>query len=429
MLFILVICTLLVYCRCFITRASVLHAPTFVAFAYIFFLLPQMFAFEMLEIGETLPNADFYQWTVLYAIACLGASYWGWHSGRIKQFYRFLCRFSDRVDRKVLFFVMLFVSALSNFAAYHFSQLSSSGSLEHLNGSQQLTGTGTKVIFLARFVYIPYAFFISRVLKKASIINILILVATISLTVQRVVLNGRRSPIALLILPVLCMLYFRKGFSLSKLSLVGLLIGPLVLIPALASLRYDFWTALFQGQIDTQFVSLTINRYFTRNYPYDFSNAVNIISLTSDRLYFGLGSGFWNDFVFNFVPAQFMGKEFKDFLYIKFLSPVSYLTNAELSAFFSYKLGTTQTGLGNTFAEFSFLGAACFFVQAKIMRTIWDAALSGKEFAMVVYCFMSTSILLSITHGFYYFINYGVLLAVVMFLCILVKAVLYPKAA
>ncbi|MFG6102885.1 oligosaccharide repeat unit polymerase [Leptothoe sp. EHU-05/26/07-4] len=408
MLIILIILSLLIYSRAFISRSAFLHAPNLVSSAYIFFLVPQMFAFESLDLERTVLNPDAYYWTLVYAIICLLASYLGWRSGCIKFFFRFLCKFSDEIHGKALFFTMIFLSLISNFAAFKFEQLKSS--FEYESG-QQLTGIGTKILFVARIVYIPYAYFLSQFIEKKSFNNLLLLLATIFLTLQRVITGGRRSPLALILLPVICMLFFRKKITLNRSLIVFILIAPIILIPALAVSRFDFWNSLFSGQISIEFLQKTVVESFTDDYPYDFSNAVNIISLTTDHLYFGLGSGFWNDLVFNFIPGQFLGEDFKDLLYIN-ISPVSYLKNFELNQYFSYKLGTTQTGLGNTFAEFGFLGSICFFFQSKIMRTLWEAAKRGKEVAMIAYCFMTTSIFLSITHGFYLFINYAFLFTI-----------------
>ena len=427
MLIILTICSLSVYCRAFISRSAFLHTPNLVASAYLFFLIPQMFAFQALDLERAVLDPNAYYWALVYAVMCLFASFLGWRSGSISFLSRFLCRFNDRVSGKTLFTAMLALSLISNLAAYRFEQLK--GSFDHADaGSQQLTGTGTKILFVARIVYIPYAYFLSEFLQRKSFKNFALLFSTIFLTCQRVITGGRRSPLALLSLPLLCMLFFRKRITLNRALIAFILIAPLVLLPALAVLRFGFWSSLFQGEVDFVFIQRTLTEYFTEAYPHDFLNAVNIIALTTDRLYFGLGSGFWNDLVFNFVPAQFLGNNFKDFLYID-ISPVSYLKNFELNQYFTYKLGTTQTGLGNTFAEFSFLGSLCFFVQSKIMRTLWDVSMLGKELAMVAYCFMATSVFLSITHGFYYFINYAFLLIVIFCFCQVLSLKLFTKTA
>lgn len=400
----LTIITFIIYFRCLIKRECFLHVPTLFALAYLFFLIPQILAFNILGLGRNILNSDAYTLTLVYAIICLVASYLGWESGHFKDFHIFLQLFNKQINKKSLLIIMIFTSVISNIAAFKFIALSKAGEFEYVNG-QQLTGIGTKFVFIANLFYLPYSFFISQAINNSKIKNVFFLILISLLTYQRIFEGGRRGPLASLFIPVLCMLYFNKSIVFSRIFILLSILAPLVLIPALSEYRFSFWELAYQNQFNVADILSIIKSYFTQDYPYDFINAINIVDFTDRNTKFGLGTGFLNDLVNGFIPAQFLGDSFKDSLYIK-ISPISYLKNSDLSFYFDYKIGTTQTGLGNTFAEFGLLGSICFFIQAKLMRTFWDSAITGNLYSMIAYCYLTTPVFLSVTHGFYTFINY-----------------------
>jgi hypothetical protein len=391
-----------IFGSCCLKPERLYHAPSLLSFAFLFFIIPQAVAVENLGINKTLIDNGAYEITLFYSILCILASLVGWHGKIYRKLFIKLEKSRYLINPKKFFYMISLLALFANLAGLRLSNLSDSGSIESIGG--QTTGIGSILIFVARFIYIPYPYFIGRLVSKTNIPNFLYLFLSSFSEFKFVILHGRRSPLASLSFPFLMLVFFKKRWLLPRIVVPFIIIIPLILIPALAILRFEFWALLFSGQMDFSSLAVFIRAYFLENYPYDLMNSVNAIALSLKQGYVGFGSGFWNDIVFNFVPAQLLGRSFKESLYIN-ISPLSYLRTRQLSIYFDVKFGTTLTGLGSTFAEFSFFGFLCFYFQAKLMRTVWESALRNVNIAQILYAFLTTSLFISVTHNFSRFIN------------------------
>ena len=77
--------------------------------------------------------------------------------------------------------------------------------------------------------------------------------------------------------------------------------------------------------------------------------------------------------VFNFVPAQLFGSEFKSSLEIP-LNERQFSVDYESD----WVLGSTNTGMADAFASFWYFGALKFFVIAYLLGRIYRAAAAGN---------------------------------------------------
>ena len=83
--------------------------------------------------------------------------------------------------------------------------------------------------------------------------------------------------------------------------------------------------------------------------------------------HYTLGLHFWNQIVFGFVPAQLVGKDFKESLRIK-------LTDDTLQTGYEKSNGTCETGIGEAFMAFGYFGCGLFFALGAFMRWLWEGA-------------------------------------------------------
>jgi hypothetical protein len=100
-------------------------------------------------------------------------------------------------------------------------------------------------------------------------------------------------------------------------------------------------------------------------------NAAKFMEAKAKANHYTLGLHFWNQLVFGYVPAQILGRQFKESL--QFSLP----DDAE-SAGFEKSRGTCESGIAEAFMAFSYFGCLLFFVLGAFMRWLWDGAVNGS---------------------------------------------------
>jgi hypothetical protein len=117
---------------------------------------------------------------------------------------------------------------------------------------------------------------------------------------------------------------------------------------------------------------------------------------------FNFGLNHWNGLVFNYVPAQIFGSEFKESLCL----PIPNLfAIADRNYGYVKPTGSTVTGMVDCFASFSYFGCLEFFIIAYIMQRLYRRAIDGNIIAQSLYLFMMTNALHAITHGTTWFVS------------------------
>jgi hypothetical protein len=123
-----------------------------------------------------------------------------------------------------------------------------------------------------------------------------------------------------------------------------------------------------------------------RNAIYDVTAAQMIGS-------YDLGASYWNYLVFRYVPAQFLGAEFKSSLMFDVQDVAAW-------AFMHVPHpGSTHTGVSDSFMSFWFLGPLVFFLIARIMCKLYRAGMEGHMMAQFFYMFLISNALQTVTHS------------------------------
>jgi hypothetical protein len=135
-------------------------------------------------------------------------------------------------------------------------------------------------------------------------------------------------------------------------------------------------------------------------------NAAYIIAAVDRTMEFDLGVTHWNELVFAYVPAQLVGTEFKEALYLPQSSP------AYDEFFYTPTLGSTVTGFSDAFASFWYFGCLKFFAIAYCMQKLWWAARGGSLVAQLLYMLLPVPALEAITHSTQTFISPWVHMAI-----------------
>jgi len=122
----------------------------------------------------------------------------------------------------------------------------------------------------------------------------------------------------------------------------------------------------------------------------------------ANEMAFDYGGKHWNSLVFNYVPAQIVGTEIKESLYLT-LPDISLL--AEKYYGYTANFGSTVTGMVDCFGSFWYFGAMKFFVIAYVMQLLYRYSRNGNTLALVLYLFMMTMALHAITHSTGWFVS------------------------
>ena len=129
---------------------------------------------------------------------------------------------------------------------------------------------------------------------------------------------------------------------------------------------------------------------------------IYLTAACADDMAFDFGLNHWNGLVFNYVPAQVFGSEFKESFYL----PVP---NVSEIAFRNYgyikPTGSTVTGMMDCYGSFWYFGCLNFFLIAYIMRRLYRRAIAGNIIAQSIYLFMMTNALHTITHSTTWFVS------------------------
>jgi hypothetical protein len=109
----------------------------------------------------------------------------------------------------------------------------------------------------------------------------------------------------------------------------------------------------------------------------EISNAVNFIDAKALGGHYTYGLHFWNQLVFGFVPAQFVGTEFKNSFQFD-LYDDSALTRFEKPS------GTCESGIAEAFMAFGYFGCVLFFIMGASFRWLWDQSVRGSVLGQLI---------------------------------------------
>ena len=119
-------------------------------------------------------------------------------------------------------------------------------------------------------------------------------------------------------------------------------------------------------------------------------NAVLRINAVDRLMSFDFGVFHWNTLVFNFVPAQLVGSDVKESLFITM--------PAQYSRDYDPPTGSTETGMADAFASFWYFGFLKFVLIAYMLGRLYRTAMMGYLPAQVIYILSIAPALLAITH-------------------------------
>jgi oligosaccharide repeat unit polymerase len=356
------------------------------AVAFAVFILPQAYSLVSHPYGTRSGSIDA---VLLMALLCILACILG-YSVPANQWI--VQKTRVRIDDRRLFRWGVFFVLCGFFFMAMIAQLT-----DEERGGGQWTGRATIYFFFATLGYPGLAICFMQALKKKrdwgawfwTFIGMVIPMGASTF-------GARREPAALFAITVAITLYYQKRYVPPRGLLIAAIAGAMIVIPATSQIRTTIKTSGISYLNEVDFVG-NFQRFLSGSSILEVRNAAMIIEATNLTGNFGLGRGYWDQIVFRFVPAQFIGRENKESL--MFRSPKQ--RDREEAAILGYhrETGTTATGVGDSYREFGYFGALFFVAMAVMFKSLWRASLQPNGiFAQLLYIQLVISAMHAVTH-------------------------------
>jgi hypothetical protein len=360
--------------------------PFFMAGTFIAFILPQIN--PLLEVP--LPSLGQVSYIRMLMMACLCvAMCWVGYSFEPKLHW--LRRLHIPLDDKRL----THVAVVFTLIGWLFAQLAGAY-IANWQGGGQLSGAGTIYLFFAQLIYVAFAIFFIKFLQRPNTVNLLgTLIAGYPILLT--VLGGRRQPtLTFLVILGLSVWLVRRRLPPRWLLLV-LTVAGIYLIPLIAYLRGGFWSLVFSG--DWQALQIALQTSFgdiQDGEGLELRSAVVLMDWASQNWRFGFGRGLWDAVVFQFVPGQLVGYEFKESLQFNWLDIQRVFGDYDYSIF----VGATITGIGDAFTEFWYFGCLVYALIGYLFKHLWTSAVYFRSMvsALLMIGLVSPS-MIAVSHG------------------------------
>lgn len=359
--------------------------PFFMAGVFAVFIFPQ--AISLLRFPGA-AHAEAVSGVLLMTCLCLGACLVGY----LLPPNRWIANHaSTPVNLERLFhFGILFV-----LCGYFFGYLISGMTAEE-TGGHMWTGKVTIYGFFANLAFPGLSICLATAMTRGGALPWAATVLGVWPTIAGVIFAGRREQAMLFGLTVALTLFYQRRWAPPRWAVAGALAFASLAIPA---------TGVYRGAMAEQDLTAVRQIDLIGNFE-KFLNEESILELRNAAMmidaidYLGdyeYGGGYWDQLVFRFVPAQLLGREFKEGLMFRSSDDRLLMRFEQMG--FGVSIGSTVTGMGDSFQQFGYFGCVFFLGLAVIFRTLWLTSLQPTAlFAQLLYIQTATSAMRAVTH-------------------------------
>lgn len=281
---------------------------------------------------------------------------------------------------------------------------------EAVRDNTQWTGIITVYGFFGGLIYPGLTIVLLSALQRPTVNRIVLTIFASFIPLQTIVLYGRRQVTATFILTLGTALYFFYRYIPPRWLALTAIVSALFIIPLIGDYR-----AIAKAGEWSQITELrpfdNLKALIEKGQILELRNAALLIDSAVQTGQYGFGTGYWDGFVSRFVPAQFVGLEFKNDLQLN-------LSNFDFKALYGYSqpTGATNTGIGDAFVQFDYFGSLYFAFLGFLFKNLWLSATFGQSVvSQLFYISLITPAMRSVTHGtlefpptlFFYFIFLG----------------------
>lgn len=361
--------------------------PFFMGSMFTSFILPQAFAL-IDNPGILRPEAVE---NVLFMSCLCAAACWIGYSAKPNR--KWLAKLNFVVDERKLFQAGIALMIQGLFFSFLLSRTPIQASESVGNN---WTGPATIYTFFAQVINIAFAIFILQTLKQPKIINIICTLIS-GWPLLTSVLLGRRQPTMTFLIIIGLSLWLVHRYIPPRWLVITSVLLITVLIPVLGELRGDFWNLVLSGKWQ-EIVSASQNAFETQQKGeiLELRNAAVFIDASGKTGMYGYGSGWWDSIVFQYVPGQIVGYEFKNSLQFKLI------TQETLEKLYGYTIptGSTPTGIGDSFTEFGYFGCLVFALIAYLFKNLWISSVYQQStISRLLYMGLVSPAMVGLTHG------------------------------
>jgi len=374
--------------------------PTLMSFIFLSFIAPQAIS---LVNNPGIVSDDAVQSVLIMSCLCLTMCLLGF---ALKPNLSVLNKFVYAADDRKLFDAGVVLSSIGLASVV----LLQSIDIQTADNSNW-TGPATIIYFFGNLRHAGFAILLNLAIRKWNLRHLMGLVLSLMPVLYMVLIAGRRTSTFIFLITIGLTLFYTKKLLPTRWIVLLAVVACAYLIPLLGALRGDFWTLLLSGQFGEIDFSSGIDRILLSGDVLELRNAAMSIETVNSTQAFGYGRGLWNDIVFQYVPGQLVGYEFKDSLSFE-----NTLT-ADIKALYgvSFSLGSTPTGIGDSYVELGFAGCFIFGAIAYLFRHLWTASFHYSSiYAQILYIGLIGPALIGVTHGVGIFFQH----AIIQYICL-----------
>lgn len=339
----------------FQSKGKEFEFPFLIGLVYIGWLLPQAIALSTVDYFPDFAVARF----MIGMFLSLLLIWIGWNHIKVKPFFKNDLPFSNSQLKWICFFY----SISGTYFFYKLSQwMSSTGFV-----TGQMSGIGTIYVFFSQLLTIGMAFSLIYYFRTKDVGFLYIALMGMIFFADRIIIKGRRSAMAELFVILGFLLYKYKKFSLPRVLLGLIVIIGALLINSIGDYRdhmtenMDIKSLLsidYLGNISANTRSHTL----MENKQLEVKNAIIFSECAANSQSYNWGKSIWNKLVFQFFPGQIFGNQLKKDLMFNITSK---------NCAWIPSTGTTITGIGWTFLEFSYFGMIIFFFISLLLKKMF----------------------------------------------------------
>ncbi len=370
--------------------------PFFMGCMFISFILPQ--AFALISNPGLGVSATAIENVLLVSSICAASCWLGYQMKPNKNLLKTL---NIVTDERKLFIAGIFLMS----EAWFFNFLLSRTTVQ-IAKNYSWTCPATIYLFFIQAGNIAFGIFLLQALKRPQFLNILFTVIS-GWPLFSSVLIGRRQPTMTFAIIIGISFFLIYRYVPPRWLVVTGMLLVTFLIPLFGDLRGGVWNLIFSG--NWQAILSTIEKSFSTQQKGEFlelRNAALIIDVANKTSLYGFGTGWWDSMVFQFVPGQIVGFEFKRSLQFNLWDRYVEL----LMNLYGYVRpnGSTITGIGDCFMEFSYFGCFIYGLIAYSFKHLWIGAVHYKNtFCQILYMGLISPAMICLTHGVGTFIQQG----------------------
>lgn len=375
-------------------REGFLEYPTLASTVYLVWVIPQLIG--MRHSGLVFDATELFT-LEMFCLVCLGALVAGWSLGISYGKRGISLAVSNRKLVQLATGLTLFTLAMT----FSLRGVNTSDGSSDVNWSGPITiiyfFSNLKALSLFLVVYL----FLSG--ERRKLCAILIALHVVMYLPALTIYFRRRAALEVFVILNLAYWYVRGQVLPRTLVLISIPFGMLFVF-GVGALRGLGWNSLEDVNL-AQIAAIDFWSYTpfqnTMQFP-EMANAYYVVRYVSDGASFTLGADSWNRFIFQWIPGQLVGRDFKAAL----MFDIDFFYQALRNIGAVHRVGATNSAFGDAYMEGGFLGCVFFFVTAFVVGTWWERARRGDVRARIYYASGIASATLMLTAYPVFFFNF-----------------------